>query len=230
MTDESTQSSAPTEPAATTTPPAQATPPQIDEDKIISSITQRVTAAAQKSVEDKVKDVFRAAAGVDEKPAPNPITLQFLQNPELVLAANNEIMEQKIEERMAQKEANNRVVQEVSSKFLEDYPDLKDNGAYVELEFQRLHAQNPKKSFKELLEDSHTNVAKKLNLKSLTEEEKEARKKQAFLPPASGMGLGFSASSGNSEKSNLDYLKARREALKAPRLKIAKAQSLNAQK
>jgi len=166
-----------------------------------------------------MKETFSKLAGEEKKADPHPLHVALAEKPEELFKAHAELIEERVQKKLAQKEEQLREDQATVRKVIDDYPDLaKPNTLkYAILEADRLMREDSKLSRKEALEKGMVQTATDLGLKKIDEETKKKAAQNAFIPPVGGANPAIYATQDNTDlrkKSAQDFISGRRQGFK----------------
>jgi len=209
----SEQEAAPVAPAASkesTPPPAPEAPkaPEVDTEAII----KRAKTEAIKEADAKLKRIAQAITGEKEEPQVDPLLVAFAKNPAGVLAEVGVAAKEQIRADLRAEQEQQAKLANIAKPYLEQYPEMTQHmdtaNAYMHEALAR------KVPLEEAVKGAFETTAKKLNLKSLSEEERQRRVAYAGIPPVGSPGM----RSPEQKRSNaMDYVTHLRRNAKAIR-------------
>lgn len=191
-------------PEAPVAPPA----PAID----VEAITKNAVDQAQKAADVKLKKIAKALSGEEDKPEVNPLHLAFAQNPAGLLAEAALVGSEKAIAAIDARAAEQRQIESAAKPILDQYPELHNYLEFADGLMKRELADN--KPIDQAVKIALEKTAKKLNLKSLSEEERQRQVMHAGVPPVGGPNM---RTPEQKKSGAMDYIKALRHNAKAVR-------------
>jgi len=231
MTEENTSTESKEEPTTTTTTPpvqkeAPAAAPAIDVDDIVRQATEKLSERTNQTVSEAVKKniqgVFKQLAGEPEDNKPNPLLQAMVKNPEDFFTTIAGEIEKRVDNKTKQNTATVNTINKVSAKYIRDYPELQEFEDVVNAEFSKTTDSTP---LDERLDTAFKQAAKRLKLVPLHERDRDEQLKYQGIPGIGGGNKSYATAASIKEKSEVDFIRGRKDAFAKARSKQHKQAS-----
>lgn len=212
------QEAKPTEPAAQPAKPEEPKVPAIDVDAIREearrAAVEEAQEAAKKAADARMKELFKKAAGEEEeKPQIDPEAIEMVRNPK---GYRQKIVEETKEALKGDADRTNALAKKaeaIAKPYFDNSPQIAKHLDYVDaLAVKKMSEGKP---FEDAVNEAFKEAVEKLEIPTVTEEQRRRSAAAATIPGMGGAGYPSSAPQFDDTKSQEDFIAGLRSRSKA---------------
>lgn len=197
---------------------AESKAPAVDVDAIREeakkAAIEEAQEAAKKAADARMKELFKKAAGEEDKEPPvDPEAIEMLRNPKGYRQKVVAEAEQAIKESKARTDAMAKKAEDIAKPYFENSPQIAKHLDYVDAIAVKKMSEG--KGFEDAIKEAFKEAVEKLEIPTVTEEQRRQRAAAATVPGMGGSGYPQSAPAFDDKKSQEDFITGMRNRVKS---------------